>query len=426
MSVAIVIGAQWGDEGKGKVIDWLTDRADVVARYSGGANAGHTIINDLGEFKLRQVPAGIFHPECLCIIGNGVVVNPEKLVFEMETLASRGVSLANLRISDKAHIVLPHHFKLEAAQEERRGDARLGTTGNGIGPAYVDKAAREGIRVADLIRPAVFEDRLRAVLAHENKVLQAVYGVEPVSFEGALASYRHFAERLAPHVAETTSLLRQQIRAGKRVLLEGAQGTMLDPDLGTYPFVTSSHPTAAGACVGVGIGPTAITSVIAVVKAYSTRVGAGPLPTELNEATGERIRQIGHEYGTATGRARRCGWFDAVVARYGCDANGATAIALTRLDILDGFEEIQICTGYRLDGRPTEVVPTTIDEFARCEPVYETLPGWLAPTAGARAYDDLPGNARRYVERISDLCGAPIAMIGVGPHRHSAIELAMP
>lgn len=421
MSVVVVVGAQWGDEGKGRVIDLLAERANVVARYSGGANAGHTIINDLGEFKLRQVPAGIFHQECLCIIGNGVVVNPEKLDWEIETLHTRGVTTDNLRISDRAHIVLPHHVQLDLLQEQRRGDARIGTTGNGIGPAYVDKSAREGIRMADLIRPAVFRERLEAVLRRENEILVKVYEAEPISLDQVYASYSGFAEKLARYVTETGSLIRSEIKSGRRILLEGAQGAMLDPDFGTYPFVTSAHPIAAGACLGVGIGPTAITDVVAVVKAYSTRVGAGPMPTELLDETGERIRKIGNEYGTATGRARRCGWFDAVVAKYGCDVNGATRLAITRLDILDTFDSLKICTHYELNGERVDTVPTSLDEMEQCVPVYEEWPGWNEPINAARALSDLPVNARRYVERISELLGAPIHLIGVGPSRDEAV-----
>lgn len=421
MSVVIVVGAQWGDEGKGRVVDLLAARADVVARYSGGTNAGHTVINDFGTFKLHLVPAGIFHPDCICVVGNGTVVTPGLLVQELEDLQRRGISTANLRISDRAHVILPHHMKQEALEESARGDDRIGTTGNGIGPAYVDKTAREGIRMADLIDPKVFRSRLAAVLEAKNRIFTRVYGAAPLELEPIVAEYSAYAEKLAPYVVETSALVRQAIKDGKRVLLEGAQATMLDLDFGTYPYVTTSHPVSAGACLGVGIGPTAITDVLAVVKAYSTRVGMGPMPTELLDEDGEKLREIGHEYGTTTGRARRCGWFDAVVGRFSTDVNGATRIAITRLDILDSFPVLKICVAYELDGARIETIPTNAAELARCKPIYEELSGWMQSTCEARTFDELPEAARRYVDRIAELLDVPVDLVGVGAARLQAI-----
>lgn len=421
MSVVVVVGAQWGDEGKGRVVDLLAARADVVARYSGGSNAGHTVINDLGTFKLHLVPAGIFHPECLCVVGNGTVVTPRLLVEELEDLQRRGVSTSNLRISDRAHVILPHHTLLESLEEEARGDDRIGTTGNGIGPAYVDKTAREGIRMADFIDADVFRNRLAAVLESKNRIFTQVYGVEALKLEPILSEYAVYAEKLAPYVVETGALVRDAIKAKKRVLLEGAQATMLDLDFGTYPFVTTSHPVSAGACLGVGIGPTAITDVMAVVKAYSTRVGMGPMPTELLDEDGERLREIGHEYGTTTGRARRCGWFDAVVGRFSTDVNGATRIAITRLDILDTFPVLKICVAYELNGKRIETIPTNATDLAKCKPIYEELPGWQQSTCDARTFQDLPEAARRYVDRIGELLDVPVDLVGVGASRLQAI-----
>lgn len=423
MPVMVVVGVHWGDEGKGRVVDLLARDCDLVARYSGGANAGHTVINDLGEFKLKLVPSGIFNPDCLCIIGSGTVVTPGLLLDEIDELRSRGVSVDNLRVSDRAHVVFPYHVLLEEAEERARGKFAIGTTLNGIGPAYGDKTSRDGIRVAELIRPTVLRERLANVLERKNAILTRVHGVAPLDFEAVYAEYRGYAERLAPFVAETGSLVRDAVRRGDRVLLEGAQATLLDLDVGTYPYVTSSHPTAAGACLGVGLGPTAITDVIGVVKAYTTRVGGGPLPTELHGALGDQLREIGHEYGTRTGRPRRCGWLDAVLGRYGCDVNGVTRLAITRLDILDTFPEVKIAVAYDLDGERVDTLPTDIDALERCVPVYETLPGWQQSTTDARRFDDLPENAKRYVERVGELLGAPVSLVGVGPSRMQVVSL---
>ncbi|MCS7001647.1 MAG: adenylosuccinate synthase [Dehalococcoidia bacterium] len=421
MSVVVVVGIQWGDEGKGRVVDLLADKADVVARFSGGSNAGHTVINDLGEFRLAGVPSGIFNPRCLSVIGNGCVVNPRHLCEELDGLIARGIPVDNLRISDRAHVIMPYHLLLDYLEEQARGEDAIGTTGNGIGPAYVDKTAREGIRMADFIQPAVFRRRLATVLSKKNPVLVNVYHHPPIDPDQLAEEYHVFAERLAPYVTETGELIRRALRDGKRVLLEGAQAAMLDLDFGTYPYVTSSHPVAAGACLGVGIGPTAVDEVVGVVKAYSTRVGAGPMPTELLDETGDRIRDIGKEYGTRTGRARRTGWFDAVVGRYGADVNGVTRLAVTRLDILDTFPELKICVAYELDGERITHIPTDLADLARCRPIYETLPGWMTSTSLCRTFDDLPANAKAYVDLISQLLGAPVELVGVGARRMQAI-----
>ncbi|MFN8532542.1 MAG: adenylosuccinate synthase [Dehalococcoidia bacterium] len=421
MPVMVVVGVHWGDEGKGRVVDLLARHCQVVARYSGGANAGHTVINDLGEFALKLVPSGIFNPDCLCIIGNGAVITPGLLLDEMDSLRARGVSVEQLRISDRAHVVLPYHIAIDAAEERARGSFAIGTTLNGIGPSYGDKTSRDGIRMAEFIRPELFGERLKSVLSRKNEVLTKIYGASPLDFDAVYAEQSAYAERLAPYVTDTGSLIRQAAREGRRVLLEGAQATLLDLDIGTYPFVTSSHPTAAGACLGAGLGPTAITDVVGVVKAYTTRVGGGPLPTELHGEQGDRLREIGHEYGTRTGRPRRCGWLDAVLGRYGCETNGVTSIAITRLDILDSFPELKIAVAYDLDGVRVETLPTAIDALERCIPIYETLPGWLTPTTSARRFDDLPPNAKRYVERIGELLDAPVDLVGVGPSRMQVV-----
>lgn len=423
MPVTVVVGVHWGDEGKGRIVDLLARDCDVVARYSGGANAGHTVINDRGEFKLKLVPSGIFNPNCLCVVGNGTVVTPRLLLEEIDDLRARGVTVENLRVSDRAHVVFPYHVILEEAEERARGPFAIGTTLNGIGPAYGDKVTRDGIRVAELIRPDVLRERLAHVLERKNAIITRVYGGAPIEFEPLFDEYCGYAERLAPFVAETGSLIREVLRQGGRVLLEGAQATLLDLDLGTYPYVTSSHPTAAGACLGVGLGPTAVSDVIGVVKAYTTRVGGGPLPTELHGDLGDRLREIGHEYGTRTGRPRRCGWLDGVLGRYGCAVNGVTQLAITRLDILDTFPEVKIAVAYELDGQRIDGLPTDLDALARCVPIYETLPGWLTPTSEARHFDDLPANAKRYVERVGEILGAPVTLVGVGPSRLQVVTL---
>jgi len=424
MPVLVVVGAQWGDEGKGGIVDHLAAQSAVVARYQGGTNAGHTVVNDLGTFRLHLVPSGIFDSRVTCIIGTGVVVDPQELLDEIDQLTAQGVSVQNLFVSDRAHVVLPYHPLLDALEEEARGAANLGTTRRGIGPAYADKVSRIGLRVCDLIEPADLSDRILDLVRRKNRVLSTIYGAASLDAQAIYAQYHAYGERLKPHVADTSLLLQSAIRRGENVLLEGAQATLLDLDHGTYPYVTSSSPSAGGACVGLGIGPTQIDRVLGVFKAYITRVGAGPFPTELNDTTGARLREIGHEYGTTTGRPRRCGWFDAVVARYSVRVNGMQAAVITKLDVLDSFPVIRVCTGYRLDGEIVDTLPANLARYARCEPVWEELPGWEISTTGARSLADLPTNARRYLDRLAELIECPIEIVSVGEHRRQTIATA--
>lgn len=421
MSTVVLIGTQWGDEGKGKITDFLAREADLVVRYQGGNNAGHTVVIEGQEFRLHLIPSGIFYPDKICLIGNGVVIDPAVLVRELDMLAERGISTDNLRISPRAHVIMPYHRRLDEAEEDRRGDSRIGTTRRGIGPAYMDKAARIGIRVVDLLDPEEFAARLRDNIAEKNKILSQIYGVPGFDFGEVLTHYRQLAERIRPYVADTSIIVNEAIRAGRNVLFEGAQGTLLDLDHGTYPYVTSSHPTAGAACLGAGIGPTKIDRVVGVAKAYVTRVGGGPFPSELHGPLGDLLRQRGKEFGTTTGRPRRCGWFDAVVVRYAVRINGLDFLALTKLDILSGLEEVHICYGYRYRGEVLTEFPASLRVLAECEPVYEKLPGWTEDIGGVREYGQLPANARRYVERISELTGVPVALIGVGTGRHQTI-----
>ncbi|MGQ9532112.1 MAG: adenylosuccinate synthase [Desulfotomaculales bacterium] len=423
MSTVVLIGTQWGDEGKGKITDFLAREADLVVRYQGGNNAGHTVVIDGREFRLHLIPSGIFYPDKMCLIGNGVVIDPAVLVRELDMLAEQGIRTDNLRISPRAHVIMPYHRRLDEAEEDRRGNSRIGTTRRGIGPAYMDKAARSGIRVVDLLDTEEFAARLRDNIAEKNRVLTQIYGVPGFDFGEVLSEYLRLAERIRPYVADTSVIVDEAIRAGRNVLFEGAQGTLLDLDHGTYPYVTSSHPTAGAACLGAGIGPTRIDRVVGVAKAYVTRVGGGPFPSELHGGLGDLLRQRGREFGTTTGRPRRCGWFDAVVVRYAARINGLDFLALTKLDILSGFPEVQICCGYRYRGEELTEFPASLKVLAECEPVYETLPGWEEDISGVREYGALPANARRYVERIVELTGVPVALIGVGTGRHQTIAL---
>ena len=421
MSVIAVVGAQWGDEGKGKIIDMLAEQASLVVRYSGGDNAGHTVINNQGEFKLHIVPSGIFYAHTTCIIGNGVVINPTVLLGEMDELKKRGVDISRLYISDRAHLIMPYHVLLDGLEEDALGAKALGTTLKGVGPAFTDKAARLGIRAGDLLDKAGFRSRLETVLYRKNEILSKVYGAEPLSLEKIFVQYCTFAKRLAPHICETTSMLDKAVLNRQLVLLEGAQGVLLDPDFGTYPFTTSSSPMAAGACLGAGISPMRVKHVLAVFKAYCTRVGSGPMPTELNDETGDAIRQCGHEYGTTTGRPRRCGWFDGVAAAFSTRINGFNGIALTRLDVLDKFPKLKICTAYKLDGKTTCEFPSSVAELARCEPVYEEMEGWMTDISGIRQFRRLPAVARRYIRRLEELCDSPAKLVSVGPKREETI-----
>ncbi len=421
MPVIAIIGGQWGDEGKGKVVDMLAEKAKMVIRFSGGDNAGHTVINPYGEFKLHLVPSGVFHPQTICIIGNGVAVNPAVLLEEIEQLQGIGVDTSRLFVSDRAHLIMPYHILLDALEEKQRGGKALGTTLKGVGPAFTDKVARRGIRAADLLDKEVLLARLRLVLEQKNTFLTRVHGAAPLSLEQVYSQYCQYGERLAHFIRETNSMVQETVEKGEMVLLEGAQGTMLDPDFGTYPYVTSSSPMVGGACVGSGLGPSKIDSIFGVFKAYSTRVGGGPMPTELEDETGELIRERAQEYGATTGRPRRCGWFDAVAARFSVQINGFTDIALTRLDILDILSSIKICVGYRLNGENIDYFPSSTAALEKCVPIYEELVGWQTPVDHIRSFEQLPPKAHRYVERLEELLSCPINLISVGSNREQAI-----
>lgn len=423
MSSVVVVGAQWGDEGKGKITDYLATRAQVVVRYQGGSNAGHTVVVNGKTFKLHLVPSGAIHAGTRCVIGNGVVVDPVILVQELDELTSLGVGPIDLYISERAHVILPYHRLLDKLEEEKRANGRIGTTGRGIGPAYVDKAARSGVRMIDLKTPSAFRERLAAVLPAKNELLRTLYGHVGFTVEDIMRECGATAERLAQYVTDTSVLVFDSLTAGERVLFEGAQGTLLDLDHGTYPFVTSSSATAGGAATGAGVGPHLLDTVLGVVKAYTTRVGEGPFPSELNDATGEAIRQRGAEFGTTTGRARRCGWFDAVVARYAARVNGLQQLAVMKLDVLSGLPELRICVGYRHNGIVRAHFPADLTVLTECEPVYETLPGWDEDLADLHAYEELPANAQAYLRRISEVTGVPIALISVGPGREQTITM---
>lgn len=422
MPVVAAIGAQWGDEGKGKVVDMLAEKADVIVRFSGGDNAGHTIINPYGKFALRLVPSGIFYPGSVCVIGNGVALNPAVFLEEIKTLNERGVNTDRLYISDRTNLIMPYHLLLDGLEEERRGGAAIGTTGKGIGPAFSDKTARCGIRAGDLLDRESLKERLELVLEQKNTFLTKVYGKEPLSFDAIYKQYCEYGDMLGERIRETTVLIDEAIEGGKFVLLEGAQGMLLDPDFGTYPYTTSSSPLSGGACVGAGIGPTKVDAVVGVFKAYCSRVGAGPFPTELKDETGDLIRKIGNEYGTVSGRPRSCGWFDAVAARFSTRVNGFTGMALTRLDILDTLPSLKICTHYKLDGKVIDYFPSTIPALGRVEPVYEEMPGWQEPTTEARSFDDLPEKAKNYINRLEELAGCPACFVCIGPEREQTIE----
>lgn len=421
MSIVAVVGAQWGDEGKGKIVDLLAEKTDAVVRFSGGDNAGHTVINSYGEFRLHLIPSGIFHPHVKCIIGNGVAVNPAVLIEEIENLQKHGVSTDNLLISDRAHLIMPYHTLIDGLEEERRGKGAIGTTRKGIGPVFADKIARLGIRICDLLDEEEFRKRLASVLEFKNALLTKVYGVEPLSLDEIYHQYSQYAKRIASFITDTSRLLQEMIAENKNILLEGAQGTLLDPDFGTYPYVTSSSPLAAAGCVGSGINPRQIDQIIGVFKAYTTRVGSGPMPTELKDETGEFIRKRAHEYGATTGRPRRCGWFDAVAGRFATNINGFTSITITRLDVLDVFDSVKICTAYKLNGELLQHFPSDTSVLEKCQPVYEELAGWKTSTSDIRDINALPLQARRYIARIEELLSCPASIISVGPSRDHTI-----
>ena len=419
MSSVVVVGTQWGDEGKGKITDFLSERAEYVARYQGGDNAGHTIQFGGETYKLHLIPSGIFSPEKLCIIGNGVVVNPKSLVTELAYLHERNITTDNLRISDRAHVILPYHIELDRLQEEAKGDKKIGTTIKGIGPAYMDKAARVGIRIADLLDREVFEERLRINLEDKNLQFTKLYDASPMNFEEIFEEYYEYGQQIKQYVCDTSVLLNDALDNGKRVLFEGAQGVMLDIDQGTYPFVTSSNPLAGGVTIGSGVGPSKVTKVVGVCKAYTSRVGDGPFPTELFDEIGSRIREVGREYGTTTGRPRRVGWFDSVVMRHSKRVSGITNLCLNSIDVLTGLETVKICVAYRKsNGEEISHYPASLVELGQCEPVYEELPGWTEDITGCRKLEELPIEAQNYVRRVSELVGVKISTFSVGPDRN--------
>jgi adenylosuccinate synthase len=422
MAVIAVVGGQWGDEGKGKIIDLLSEKAGLVVRFSGGDNAGHTVINPYGEFRLHLVPSGIFNPRTTCIIGNGVAINPAVLLEEIANLQSRSIDVSRLLISDRAHLIMPYHILLDRLEEERRSKGALGTTLRGIGPVFADKVARLGIRAGDLLDRDTLLNRLKSALELKNLILTKVYQVSPLSLEEIYQQYCHYGEQLAPFVRETTSIIREAVMKGEFVLLEGAQGTLLDPDFGTYPYVTSSSPLAGASCIGTGLGPKQIDRVVGVFKAYNTRVGAGPMPTELKDRIGDLIREKAHEYGTTTGRPRRCGWFDAVAGRFSAQINGLTEIALTHLDIYDTFPSIKICTAYKFKGDILNSFPSDVGVLEACQPIYQEVEGWQQSISGIRHFERLPVGARNYISRLEDLLACPISLISVGPDRTQVIE----
>jgi len=422
MSTVVLIGAQWGDEGKGKITDFLAEKADLVVRYQGGNNAGHTVVVGEEEFKLHLIPSGILYPDKTCLIGNGVVIDPEVLLKELEYLAKRGVNTDNLRISGRAHVIMPYHKKLDEVEEERKGANKIGTTKRGIGPAYMDKAARVGIRMVDLMDKEEFAAKLEANLEAKNHLLEKVYDVEGFDFDEIFKVYQRYADALRKYVADTSLIIHEAINSGKHVLFEGAQGTLLDLDHGTYPFVTSSHPISGAACIGAGLGPTKISKVVGIAKAYTTRVGEGPFPTELNDEMGDYIRKAGNEFGTTTGRPRRCGWFDAVIARYAARVSGLDVLAVTKLDVLSGLDKIKICTGYRHeDGTMITEFPDSLKVLAKCQPIYEEMDGWKEDLSKVTKIEELPANAQKYLERISQLSGVEIGIVGVGTRRAQTI-----
>jgi len=416
-----VLGAQWGDEGKGKIVDLLTPHFSIVARYQGGHNAGHTVFVNGQKFVLHLIPSGILHPGIACVIGNGVVVDPVALFQEIDRLAALGVDITGrLFVSDKAHLILPYHRELDVLAEARRGERKIGTTSRGIGPAYEDKIGRRGVRVGDLANTA--DDGPLASAIRENvEARNRLVGNGDVKWAELVAELRAMWPRMQPLVADASLFLDRAIREGRRVMFEGAQGTLLDIDHGTYPFVTSSNSTAGGACTGLGLGPRAVGAVLGVAKAYTTRVGEGPLPTELNDAMGERLRDTGQEYGASTGRPRRCGWFDAVAVRYAARVNGLDALAITKLDVLDGLDELAICTAYRCRGEVIREMPGDLGVLAACEPVYETMPGWRQPTRGMKHFKDLPAEARAYIGRLEEVSGVPAAIVSTGSERDHTI-----
>ena len=426
MTAVAVVGSQWGDEGKGKITDFLSNEAAYTVRSNGGNNAGHTIEINGQDFKMRLIPSGIFASKEGAVIGNGVVINPEVLFSELETLAEKGIDTSKLKISNRAHIIMPYHIKQDEYQEEAKGDQKIGTTKNGIGPAYMDKASRIGIRVCDLLEKDTFAAKLRANLEQKNEVFSKIYGKPALEFDDIFDKYYEYGQKMKKYVTDTSVLINNALDNDEKVLFEGAQGTMLDIDEGTYPFVTSSNTISGGIASGIGVGANRVKSVIGVCKAYTTRVGAGPFPTELLDETGDRIRETAHEYGTVTGRPRRVGWFDSVALRHAKRVSGINGLSLNLLDIFSGFDTIKIATAYELDGQKIDYYPASLKELDRCQPVYEELPAWKEDIPGAKTWSDLPENAQKFLNRVSELVGIPLVTVSVGPDREQTIVLQNP
>ncbi|MCK5762823.1 MAG: adenylosuccinate synthase [Clostridiales bacterium] len=422
MSTAVIVGAQWGDEGKGKIIDYLAKKADLVVRGQGGNNAGHTVVVGDEKYALHLIPSGVLYKDTLNIIGNGVVLDPKGFFEEIDGLIERGVNTEQIFISDRAHIIMPYHNEIDRLSEEMRGDKKIGTTKKGIGPCYMDKVERTGIRVIDLISEGI-ETILRERIAFKNILIEKIYGGVPLDIDSIISDYKEYAERIKPYVRDTGVMVYEAVQSGKKVLLEGAQGTLLDVDYGTYPYVTSSHPIAGGFAIGSGIGPNMIEEILGIAKAYTTRVGKGPFVTELFDETGKLIREKGHEYGTTTGRARRCGWFDAVAVRYSARVNGMTSVSLMLLDVLSGFNEVKICTSYKYKSEIITEFPSSLDVLSECEPIYETIEGWQEDITQAKSFEELPINAQKYVRKIEEIINVPVKIISVGPKRSQTIMM---
>ncbi|MEA3423950.1 MAG: adenylosuccinate synthase [Bacillota bacterium] len=422
MSTAVIVGAQWGDEGKGKIIDYLAKKADLVVRGQGGNNAGHTVVVGDEKYALHLIPSGVLYDDTLNIIGNGVVLDPEGFFEEIDGLKERGVNTEHIFISDRAHIIMPYHKEIDRLSEEMRGDKKIGTTKKGIGPCYMDKVERTGIRVVDLISDGI-ETILKERITFKNILIEKIYGGDPLDADAIIKDYKEYAERIKPYVKDTGVMVYEAVQSGKKVLLEGAQGTLLDVDYGTYPYVTSSHPIAGGFAIGSGIGPNMIKEILGIAKAYTTRVGKGPFVTELFDEIGNSIREKGHEYGTTTGRARRCGWFDAVAVRYSARVNGMTSVSLMLLDVLSGFDEVKICTSYKYKNEIITEFPSSLDVLSECEPIYEIIEGWHEDITLAKSFEELPINAQKYVKKIEEIINVPVKIISVGPKRSQTIMM---
>nr|YP_002049500.1 adenylosuccinate synthetase [Paulinella chromatophora]B1X5S1.1 RecName: Full=Adenylosuccinate synthetase, organellar chromatophore; Short=AMPSase; Short=AdSS; AltName: Full=IMP--aspartate ligase [Paulinella chromatophora]ACB43290.1 adenylosuccinate synthetase [Paulinella chromatophora] len=426
MANVVVIGAQWGDEGKGKITDLLSRSADVVVRYQGGVNAGHTIVVKDKVLKLHLIPSGILYPDTICLIGSGTVIDPKIMLSELDMLVENQIDISRLQLASTAHVTMPYHRLLDQAMEQRRGNNRIGTTGRGIGPTYSDKSERIGIRVIDILNEDKLRTRLADPLRQKNNILEKIYAISPLDFEEIIKEYIEYGNRLAPHVVDCTRVIHQAARARKNILFEGAQGTLLDLDHGTYPYVTSSHPVSGGACIGAGVGPTLIDRVIGVAKAYTTRVGEGPFPTELEGSLNDHLCSRGKEFGTTTGRRRRCGWFDGVIGRYAVDVNGLDCLAITKLDVLDELEEIKVCVAYELNNERIDYFTSNVEDFSKCKPIFETLPGWQSSTSDCRSLEELPEKAMMYLKFLAELMEVPIAIVSIGPNRDQTIIVEDP